>query len=161
MCQQLLPGSLYSWNMEETFCSSSCVYSPGPQMGKQFWETGTFGTWASLGTHGLAGSGLWRCHVSSLVLAFRHIAKMGQPHAPSNTTSAIPTAMCFLPWRTEKLWSYETKTKQKPFPLILLLPDILSQWQGDCFSHCSHPLKREPWCSRWDLSTALTMVTNG
>lgn len=156
MCQQLLPVALYSWNMNKTSHSRSSVWSPCPQMGKQFGETGTFGTWASLGTRGL-----WRCHVSALVLAFLPIATMEHPHAPSDITSAIPTAMWPLSSWTEKLWNYETKKKTKPFPLTLLLPDILSQWRGDCFIHCSHPPRLEPWCSRWCLSTALTMVTKG
>lgn len=145
--------------MNKTSRSSSCVCSPGPQMGKQFWETGTFETWASFGTRGL-----WRCHVSALVLAFLPTAPMGQPHAPSDMSSAIPTAMWSLSSWTEKLWNYDTKKnkqqqQEKPFPLTLLLPEILSQWRGDCFIHCSHPPRLEPWCSRRCLSTALTMVT--
>lgn len=110
MCQQLLPVALYSWNMNKTSHSRSSVWSPCPQMGKQFGETGTFGTWASLGTRGL-----WRCHVSALVLAFLPRATMEHPHAPSDITSAIPTAMWSLSSWTEKLWNYETKKKQNLF----------------------------------------------
>lgn len=65
-------------------------------------------TWASR-------AGLWRCHVSVLVLTFLPTATMGQPYAPSDMTSIIPAAMCSPPWWTEKLWNYE-KTKT-PFPL--------------------------------------------
>lgn len=66
-----------------------------------------------------------------------------------------------MDWKALKLWHKKNKQQQqeKPFPLTLLLPEILSQWRGDCFIHCSHPPRLEPWCSRRCLSTALTMVT--